>query len=40
MGHWRVDILCIVDRGLCGILESGYSVNWREEFVCDIGEWI
>ena len=24
----------------CGILESGCSVNCREEFVRDIGEWI
>ena len=33
-------MLIIVEKCLCGILGSGYSVNCREEFVWDIGEGI
>ena len=29
-----------MERSLCGILESRYSVKCREVFVWDIGEWI
>ena len=35
-----MDIVSNVEKSLCGILESGYNVNYREEFVWDIGEWI
>ena len=40
MGYWRGDIILIVEKYLCGILESGYNVNCREEFVWDNGEGI
>ena len=38
MGYWRVDILFNVEKVLCGILESGNSVNCRVEFLCGILE--
>ena len=38
MGNWRVDIVLNVEKILCGILESGYSVNCRGEFLCGILE--
>ena len=38
MGYSRVDKVLNVEKVLCGILESGYSVNCREEFLCGILE--
>ena len=40
MGYWRVDIVSNVEKSLCGILESGYNVNYRGQFVSDMGELI
>ena len=40
MRYGRVDIVLNVEKILCRMLESGYSVKSNEGFVWDIGEWI